>query len=100
MLNAFNTMTFESCVISILSYFDEYDNHFGKHIPEEKKETIAMIYRRVKKDIKRFRVLKDFRNQILGRDYGIVGNVISGQVTGDTAKQLSENFGKISQRKR
>lgn len=30
---------------------------------------------------------------------GIVGNVISGQVTGDTAKQLSENFGKISQRK-
>ena len=30
---------------------------------------------------------------------GIVGNVISGQVTGDTAKKLSESFGKISQQK-
>jgi hypothetical protein len=30
---------------------------------------------------------------------GIVGNVISGQVTGDTAKTLSNNFGKISQEK-
>jgi hypothetical protein len=28
---------------------------------------------------------------------GIVGNVISGQVTGDTAKKLSESFGKIMQ---
>jgi len=28
---------------------------------------------------------------------GIVGNVISGQVTGDTAKKLSETFGKIMQ---
>ena len=27
----------------------------------------------------------------------IVGNIISGQVTGDTAKQLSERFGKIIQ---
>jgi len=42
----------------------------------------------------------------LKKDYGkdqaevimnIVGNVISGQVTGDTAKQLSERFGKIMQ---
>lgn len=30
---------------------------------------------------------------------GIVGNVISGQVTGDTAKKLSDNFGKIVQDK-
>jgi hypothetical protein len=30
---------------------------------------------------------------------GIVGNVICGQVTGDTAKTLSENFGKIVQDK-
>ncbi|MGN8070912.1 conjugal transfer protein MobC [Mucilaginibacter sp. 22184] len=30
---------------------------------------------------------------------GIIGNVISGQVTGDTAKKLSENFGKIVQDK-
>lgn len=30
---------------------------------------------------------------------GIVGNIISGQVTGDTAKKLSENFGKILQDK-
>lgn len=30
---------------------------------------------------------------------GIVGNIISGQVTGDTAKTLSENFGKIVQGK-
>ncbi len=45
----------------------------------------------------------------LKKDYGreqaevimnIVGNVISGQVTGDTAKQLSERFGKINQEKK
>lgn len=30
---------------------------------------------------------------------GIVGNIISGQVTGDTAKTLAENFGKIVQDK-
>lgn len=30
---------------------------------------------------------------------GIVGNIVSGQVTGDTAKKLSENFGKIVQDK-
>lgn len=30
---------------------------------------------------------------------GIVGNIISGQVTGDTAKKLSESFGKILQDK-
>ncbi len=30
---------------------------------------------------------------------GIVGNIVSGQVTGDTAKTLSENFGKIVQDK-
>ncbi|WP_304066847.1 conjugal transfer protein MobC [Pedobacter glucosidilyticus] len=30
---------------------------------------------------------------------GIVGNIISGQVTGDTAKKLSESFGKIVQDK-
>jgi len=44
----------------------------------------------------------------LTKDYGteqadvitsIVGNVISGQVTGDTAKKLSDNFGKIVQDK-
>ena len=42
----------------------------------------------------------------LRKDYGkeqadvimnITGNIISGQVTGDTAKQLSERFGKIMQ---
>ncbi|TXK37694.1 type IV secretion system DNA-binding domain-containig protein [Pontibacter qinzhouensis] len=44
----------------------------------------------------------------LKKDYGreqaevvmnIVGNVISGQVTGETAKQLSERFGKIQQQR-
>lgn len=44
----------------------------------------------------------------LKKDYGrdqaevimnIVGNIICGQVTGDTAKQLSERFGKINQHK-
>ena len=48
--------------------------------------------------------MQDFSQ--LKKDYGreqaevimnIVGNVISGQVTGDTAKQLSERFGKIMQ---
>jgi hypothetical protein len=44
----------------------------------------------------------------LKKDYGreqaevimnIVGNIVSGQVTGDTAKQLSERFGKIMQQR-
>jgi len=44
----------------------------------------------------------------LKKDYGreqaevimnIVGNIVFGQVTGDTAKQLSERFGKINQQK-
>ncbi|QEM12363.1 conjugal transfer protein MobC [Mucilaginibacter rubeus] len=44
----------------------------------------------------------------LKKDYGkdqadvimnMVGNIVSGQVTGDTAKQLSERFGKINQEK-
>ncbi len=48
--------------------------------------------------------IQDFSQ--LKKDYGreqaevimnIVGNIISGQVTGDTAKQLSERFGKIMQ---
>jgi hypothetical protein len=48
--------------------------------------------------------IQDFSQ--LRKDYGreqadvissIVGNVIAGQVTGDTAKQLSERFGKIMQ---
>ncbi|MDN3588045.1 conjugal transfer protein MobC [Pedobacter aquatilis] len=42
---------------------------------------------------------KDYGSEQADVITGIVGNVISGQVTGDTAKQLSENFGKISQRK-
>lgn len=52
-------------------------------------------------------VVQDFSQ--LSKDYGkeqadvitgIVGNIISGQVTGDTAKTLSENFGKIVQDKK
>jgi len=48
--------------------------------------------------------IQDFSQ--LRKDYGreqadvimnIIGNIISGQVTGDTAKQLSERFGKIMQ---
>lgn len=42
---------------------------------------------------------KDYGSEQADVITGIVGNVISGQVNGDTAKQLSENFGKISQRK-
>ncbi|MEX6690032.1 conjugal transfer protein MobC [Danxiaibacter flavus] len=50
--------------------------------------------------------IQDFSQ--LRKDYGkeqadvitnIVGNIISGQVTGDTAKQLSERIGKINQEK-
>ncbi|MFC0261395.1 conjugal transfer protein MobC [Fontibacter flavus] len=50
--------------------------------------------------------IQDFSQ--LRKDYGreqadvvtnIVGNIISGQVTGDTAKQLSERFGKIMQQR-
>src|SRR6201991_1659501 len=48
--------------------------------------------------------IQDFSQ--LRKDYGreqaevivnIVGNIVSGQITGDTAKQLSERFGKIMQ---
>jgi len=50
--------------------------------------------------------IQDFSQ--LKKDYGrdqaevipnIVGNIIAGQVTGDTAKQLSERFGKIVQKR-
>jgi hypothetical protein len=40
---------------------------------------------------------KDYGKEQADVITGIVGNVISGQVTGDTAKTLSENFGKIMQ---
>jgi len=40
---------------------------------------------------------KDYGKEQADVITGIVGNVISGQVTGDTAKTLSENFGKIVQ---
>jgi len=52
-------------------------------------------------------VVQDYSQ--LKKDYGrdqaevimnIVGNVISGQVTGDTARQLSERIGKINQEKK
>ena len=42
---------------------------------------------------------KDYGREQAGVITGIVGNIISGQVTGDTAKTLSENFGKIVQDK-
>lgn len=75
-LKVFNNMTFESCVILIVSYFDEYDNHFGKYVPEEKKEIVGKIYKRVKKDVKKFSGLKDFRNQILAHNLRIGGKPI------------------------
>ncbi len=40
---------------------------------------------------------KDYGREQADVITGIVGNIISGQVTGDTAKTLSENFGKIMQ---
>jgi hypothetical protein len=42
---------------------------------------------------------KDYGTEQADVITGIVGNVISGQVTGDTAKKLSDNFGKIVQDK-
>lgn len=42
---------------------------------------------------------KDYGSEQADVITGIVGNVISGQVTGDTAKTLSDNFGKIVQDK-
>jgi len=42
---------------------------------------------------------KDYGKEQADVITGIVGNLISGQVTGDTAKTLSENFGKIVQDK-
>lgn len=40
---------------------------------------------------------KDYGGEQADVITGIVGNIISGQVTGDTAKKLSETFGKIMQ---
>ena len=40
---------------------------------------------------------KDYGKEQADVIMGIVGNIISGQVTGDTAKQLSERIGKIMQ---
>lgn len=42
---------------------------------------------------------KDYGTEQADVITGIIGNVISGQVTGDTAKKLSEGFGKIAQDK-
>lgn len=42
---------------------------------------------------------KDYGGEQADVITGIVGNIISGQVTGDTAKALSDNFGKIVQDK-
>lgn len=75
-LNVFNSMTFESCVISIVSYFDEYDKHFGKYVPEDKKEIVGKISKRVRKDTNRFSGLREFRNQILAHNLRIGGKPI------------------------
>jgi len=40
---------------------------------------------------------KDYGREQADVIFNIAGNIISGQVTGDTAKQLSERFGKIMQ---
>ncbi|WP_254412074.1 conjugal transfer protein MobC, partial [Dyadobacter diqingensis] len=40
---------------------------------------------------------KDYGKELADVIASITGNIISGQVTGDTAKQLSERFGKIMQ---
>lgn len=40
---------------------------------------------------------KDYGSEQADVITGIIGNIISGQVTGDTAKKLSESFGKIMQ---
>lgn len=40
---------------------------------------------------------KDYRREQADVIVNIIGNVVSGQVTGDAAKQLSERFGKIMQ---
>lgn len=42
-------------------------------------------------------LVKDYGKELAEVIVNICGNIISGQVTGDTAKQLSERFGKIVQ---
>lgn len=42
---------------------------------------------------------KDYGKEIADVIFGIVGNIISGQVGGDTAKSLSERFGRIMQQR-
>lgn len=43
--------------------------------------------------------IKDYGREEADAIFGVVGNVISGQVSGNTAKHLSEQFGRIQQEK-
>jgi len=44
-------------------------------------------------------LIKDYGREMADVIVNICGNIISGQVTGNTAKQLSERFGRIMQEK-
>ncbi|MEJ6979448.1 conjugal transfer protein MobC [Pedobacter sp. P351] len=70
-------------------YFNNIDSLIATARSNKVATTLAVQdYSQLKKDYG-----KDQAEVILN----IVGNIISGQVTGDTAKQLSERFGKILQ---
>ncbi len=77
--------------------FDEFPTIFFNHID-------SLIATARSNKVATMLAMQDFSQ--LKKDYGkdqaevimnITGNIISGQVMGDTAKQLSERFGKIMQ---
>lgn len=89
----------QKCKLKSCLIFDEFPTIFFNNID-------SLIATARSNKVATTLVVQDFSQ--LKKDYGadqadvitgIVGNVVSGQVTGDTAKKLSENFGKIVQDK-
>lgn len=77
--------------------FDEfptvYLNHIDSLIATARQNKVATTLGI--QDLSQLR--KDYGRELADVVMNITGNIISGQVTGDTAKQLSERFGRINQ---
>ncbi|PSL24814.1 conjugal transfer protein MobC [Dyadobacter jiangsuensis] len=77
--------------------FDEfptvYLNHIDSLIATARQNKVATTVGI--QDLSQLR--KDYGRELADVVMNITGNIISGQVTGDTAKQLSERFGRINQ---
>ncbi|WP_448104621.1 hypothetical protein [Pedobacter panaciterrae] len=59
-----NQMTFEYGIVLINSYLDEYNKHFNLSLNDSDRNRIAPYYKRIKKEIKCFCDIKDYRNNV------------------------------------